>query len=119
VPLINLSCNFINVIIQRKQQSIKVQLCHTMPDEECLHNNNILMKAKILCLPKQHFSVVKINVLGYLPISSLPSYTQNPWFLIPNNKVNSNHPLKQETSCDPKTFLRMTKNQHTNVNALT
>jgi hypothetical protein len=40
------------------------------------------------------FGAVKIGVLGDLLISSLPSYTQNPSFLAPNNKVNSNHPLK-------------------------
>jgi hypothetical protein len=58
------------------------------------------------------FGAIKIGVLGDFLISSLPSYTQNPWFLAPNNKVNSNHPLKLETSCDLKTFFKMTKNQH-------
>jgi hypothetical protein len=38
----SLSCNFINATIQRKQQSIKVQLCHTMFNEECLQSNNTL-----------------------------------------------------------------------------
>jgi hypothetical protein len=71
-----------------------------------------MMKARVLCLPKQHSGAVKTGVPGDLPISSLSSCTQNPWFLAPNNKVNSKQPLKQDASCDPKVFPRMTRNQH-------
>ncbi len=106
------SCNSLNATVQMQQKSIKIQLCHTMHDEECLQSKNTVMKARVPCLPKQHSGAVKTGVPGDLPISSLSSCTQNPWFLAPNNKVNSKQPLKQGASCNPKVFPRMTRNQH-------